>query len=309
MLPKLSIVTTLYKSAPYLEEFYVRMTAVAKSITDNYNIIFVNDGSPDSSLEIVKDFLKNDSKIVIVDLSRNFGHHKAILAGLSHADGDYVFLIDCDLEEDPELLQVFWKEMLSDESLDSLCGVQEKRKGGIFEKISGGIFNKFINLLANIKIPENVVLVRLMTKRFVSNLLTHKEKDLVFVGLVGLTGFNQNTHEIQKKHKGASTYTLGKKIELAFNYITSLSSRPLVYIFYFGILITFTSALVLIYLLFAKLFNMAEVGWTSLIFSIWLVGGIIIFTLGIIGIYVSKIFIEVKNRPLVIIKELYKRDE
>ena len=142
---KLSIVTTLYKSSEYVEEFYKRITKEAKKITDDYEIIFVDDGSPDDSLKKCVSLHKQDQKIKVIELSRNFGHHKAIMTGLSYAKGDFVFLIDSDLEEDPEFLEIFWEELQSGEDLDVVYGLQKSRKGGWFEKFSGGLFYKVFN--------------------------------------------------------------------------------------------------------------------------------------------------------------------
>src|SRR6185369_8084865 len=125
---KLSIVTTLYYSEPFIKEFYNRITAEAKKITDSYEIIFVNDGSPDPSLAAAIELHKNDTHVKVFDLSRNFGHHKAIMTGLSHAKGDYVFLIDVDLEELPEWLGMFWKDMKNQTEFDVIYGVQDTRK-------------------------------------------------------------------------------------------------------------------------------------------------------------------------------------
>ncbi|MGH9548808.1 MAG: glycosyltransferase family 2 protein, partial [Terriglobales bacterium] len=124
----LSIVTTLYASAPYLEEFYARTCVVAERVTSDFEIILVNDGSPDNSLEIALSLYRKDARVRIVDLSRNFGHHKAMMTGLAHARGDMVFLLDSDLEEEPELLNTFY-EKLQQTGADVVFGVQQKRKG------------------------------------------------------------------------------------------------------------------------------------------------------------------------------------
>ncbi|MCK5847885.1 MAG: glycosyltransferase family 2 protein, partial [Caldisericia bacterium] len=143
---KISVVTTMYYSSPYLKEFYKRIIEQIKLLTNNYEIIFVNDGSPDTSLEITKSLLKKDRHIKILDLSRNFGHHKAIMTGLAESNGDLVFLIDCDLEEEPELLSDFFLKMQT-ASCDVVYGIQEKRKGKWFEKLSGSLFYKCRNKL------------------------------------------------------------------------------------------------------------------------------------------------------------------
>src|SRR5262249_22005503 len=153
--------TTLYYSAPYLEEFYARIKTEAERITHDYEIIFVNDGSPDNALNIAIALYENDDQVRIIDLSRNFGHHKAIMTGLAHARGSLVFLIDSDLEEEPELLGKFYNE-IHNSGADVVYGVQRTRKGGFFERISGSIFYRIFNWLSIYPIPQNLITVRLM---------------------------------------------------------------------------------------------------------------------------------------------------
>lgn len=307
---KLSIVTTLYKSAPYLMEFYAHLIIAIKEITNDYEIIFVNDGSPDNSLQMSQSIQSVDPKVSVVDLSRNFGHHRAIMTGLSFARGDYVFLIDCDLEEDPALLKVFMNEMQTSLDYDVIYGIQKKvRKGRFVEKLMGWIFYKVMNFLSDVKITKNLMVVRLMTQRYVKNMLRHNERELAFVGVAALTGFKQKAFPVEKIDKGSTTYSFSKKINLAINFITSLTSQPLVYIFYLGIFLTLLSFGSSIYLIFRKiLLGDSLTGWASTIVSIWFFSGIIIFCLGIIGMYLSKIFIEVKQRPYTIIKSIYSSD-
>ena len=133
----LSIVTTLYDSSAHLNEFYDRITKTAEKITQDFEIIFVNDGSPDNSLKIAISLHNKNKRVKIIDLSRNFGHHKAIMTGLSHTKGDLVFYTDVDLEEDPELLEPIYKEYRKQDDVDVVFAIQEKRRGHIYEKISG----------------------------------------------------------------------------------------------------------------------------------------------------------------------------
>ncbi len=303
---KLSIVTTLYHSEPFIKEFYDRITTEAKKISDSYEIIFVNDGSPDQSLQAALELHKCDSHVKVFDLSRNFGHHKAIMTGLSYAKGDYVFLIDVDLEEQPEWLGLFWKEIENQTQYDVIYGVQDVRKGKWFERVSGNFFFNFFNSLSDTKITRNIVLTRLMTKQYVENLVKHTERELVFGGLCALTGFEQKGITIKKLHKGTTTYHLNRRIDMAINFLVSFSSRPLVYIFYLGMFITLISLIAFIAIVAQKIFYGAFVGWTSVITTILFIGGIIIFSIGIVGIYLSKIFIEVKNRPYTIVRKVYE---
>lgn len=281
------------------------MCAVAQGVTTNFEIILVNDGSPDESLQTAISLQRKDKRIRIIDLSRNFGHHKAMMTGLSHTCGELVFLIDCDLEEDPELLETFHQKLKATKA-EVVFGVQQNRKGGLFERVSGGIFFKLFNLLSNDPIPANIITARLMTRRYVRALVQHRERETLIAGLLTLTGFDQVPVQVTKHLKASSTYNLRRKVSQFVNAITSFSSKPLVMIFYLGsaiLLLSSTAALVLIIrkLLFGELL----LGWPSLIISIWMLGGLTIFCLGVIGIYLSKMFIEVKQRPYTIVREVY----
>ena len=307
---KLSIVTTLYHSAPYIEEFYRRINDTARKITDDYEIIFVNDGSPDNALDIVVDLYHRDDKVSVIDLSRNFGHHKAMMTGLSYAQGDRVFLVDCDLEEEPELLERFWQEMDHSKEADVVYGVQEQRRGGWLEKTSGLLFYKLFNFLSPVKIPENLVTCRLMTMQYVKALLGFREQEIVIAGLWASAGFVQISVPVQKSKRGSTTYSLGHKLAILVNSITSFSNKPLVFIFYLGTLVTLFSFAFVLYLVVRKLvWGIAIAGWSSIVASIWFVGGVIIFSVGVLGIYLSKIFTETKNRPYTIIRNVHGRDE
>ena len=303
---KLSIVTTLYKSSPYVDEFYERISKEAKKITDDYEIIFVDDGSPDDSLQKCIALHRQDPKVKVIELSRNFGHHKAIMTGLSHAQGDFVFLIDSDLEEEPELLGQFWNELQDSNDLDVVYGVQESRKGNWFEKYTGGWFWKVFNKLAHVTISKNPLTVRLMNKNYVNNLVTFEEKELFLAGIFELVGFNQKPLKVKKDSKKSTTYGIAQKIKLLNNAIVSFSSFPLYLSFYLGLIISSFSFIYGVYLVTNKVFfNVVSSGWTSVMVSIWFFSGVILLTIGILGLYISKIFNEVKQRPI-IIKKVYE---
>ena len=304
---ELSVVTTMYYSAPYLQEFYRRITQESKKLTDNYEIIFVNDGSPDNSLKFSVALCQDDPKICVVDLSRNFGHHRAMMTGLQYAKGDLVFLIDCDLEETPELLSKFHQKLTS-ESVDVVYGVQKKRRGSWFEKVSGEIYYWLLNSLSGINFPKNVVTARLMSQRYVKSLLRHRERELTIAGLWHITGYEQRAVIIDKHDKRKTTYNFFRKLRIFINSIVSFSDRLLILIFYSGVSISLISMCFIINIIFRKLTSGIDViGWTSVIVSIWLVGGLILSSLGIIGLYISKIFIETKQRPYSITRAVYRR--
>lgn len=303
---KLSIVATLYQSSAYVVEFHRRATAVAKDLVgDDYEIVFVNDGSPDNSLELAVQLTERDAHVVVVDLSRNFGHHKAMMTGLSHAKGDHVFLIDSDLEEEPEWLTSFASQMQKDGS-DVVYGVQNRRRGGFLERLSGQLFYRAFRLLTGISQPDNIVTARLMTRRYVNALLAHKERELNIGGLWLSTGFKQSQQAVHKHATSPTTYTFARKFSHLVNAVTSFSSLPLVHTFYAGLLISASAAAFIMFLLVRYFFvAMPPSGYTSVIASIWLFSGLIIFFIGVQGIYISKLFFEVKQRPYTIVREVY----
>jgi putative glycosyltransferase len=304
----LSIVTTVYYSAPHLDEFYRRSRIAAEKITKSFEIIIVNDGSPDNSLEVALSIFQKDPRVRVIDLSRNFGHHKALMTGLAHSCGDLVFLLDSDLEEDPELLEPFYQK-LSTTGADVIFGMQEKRKGNLFERLSGFLFFKVFNALSSHSLAANFITARLMKRKYVSALLQHREREMLLAGLWVLTGFTQIPLTVKKHSKSSSTYNTRMKIGQAVNAITSFSNKPLVFIFYLGCVILFLSTAAALYLIIRKiLFGTLLLGWASLIVSIWMLGGMTMFCLGIIGIYLAKIFIEVKQRPYSIVKDIYSHD-
>lgn len=303
---KLSIVTTLYNSSKYIEEFHRRSSAAAQKIVeDDYEIVFVNDGSPDNSLELAVRHSESDPHVIVVDLSRNFGHHKAMMTGLAHAKGEHVFLIDSDLEEEPEWLHSF-SEYMGQENCDVVYGVQEQRKGGAFERWSGRLFYSFFQGLTGLALPKNIVTARLMTRRYVNALLKHKERELMISGIWLLTGFDQRAQIVKKHCTSETTYTFRRKMSHLVNSVTSFSNAPLIGIFYIGVAISsvavsYTAYLVINWFFLAKPLS----GWTSVMASIWLLGGLIISFIGVVGIYLSKIFSETKRRPLTIVRHIY----
>ena len=307
---KLSIVATLYQSAPYVDEFHHRVSAVARELVgDDYEIILVNDGSPDNSLDLATQLATSDGHIVVVDLSRNFGHHKAMLAGLSHARGDKVFLIDSDLEEEPEWLLEFSRQMERD-ACDVVYGVQGKRKGGWFERLSGWLFYKIFNRLTDLSLPENPVTARLMTRRYLNALLLHEEREISIGGLFVVTGFKQSPQKICKHSTSKSTYSFGHKMTVMFDSITSFSNKPLISIFYIGLMIFIVASANVAYLMINWVINSTVLsGYTSVMASIWLLGGLIIMFIGVVGIYLSKVFTETKHRPNTIIRQIYTKKD
>lgn len=303
---KLSVVGSLYRSSPHIAEFCQRAAAAAQAIAeDSYEIVLVNDGSPDDSLPVALSCAAQNAHIKVVDLSRNFGHHKAMMTGMAYARGERVFLIDVDLEESPEWMSEFLDQM-TEQRCDVVFGVQKSRKGQRFERWSGSWFYVLFRLLTGLRLPKNIVTARMMSRRYVDALLEHDEREVFLAGIWHITGFRQQPHAVTKLSTSRTTYTLRRKVSLLVNSVTSFSNAPLVGIFYIGILISTLAAAYVLYLLINWMFlsSPAE-GWTSVIASVWLLGGMIISFIGVVGIYLAKVYSETKRRPYTIVRSVY----
>jgi len=306
---RLSFVSTLYRSAPFVAEFCRRCATAAVALGVDYEIVLVNDGSPDDSLAVARRVQAADPRVTVVDLSRNFGHHKAIMTGLSYARGELIFLLDSDLEEEPELLPAFRAEM-ERTGADVVFGVQARRKGGFVERVGGQVYYWLFNAMSTHPVAPNLITARLMTRRYVDALLQHRERELCLSGVWAATGFDQVAFPVAKHAKGSTTYSFRKRLANLVDGITSFSNRPLILIFNLGMLIVLvagTAALVMIVrrLFFGQLLE----GWASLIVSIWLLGGLTIFCVGIVGVYLAKVFSEAKQRPYAIVRHVYRTGE
>lgn len=298
----------MYRSRPFLERFLSEcLTALESVHCDQFEIVLVNDGSPDDSVQYAIECRQRIPQLVVVDLSRNFGHHYAMQAGLQTARGEQVFLIDCDLEVSP-LTLVQFKDKLDATGCDMVYGYQEARKGGLFEKASGGFFYTVFNLLSDIKIPENIATERIMTRRYVDALLRMGDRNLFMAGMMSWAGFPQVGLPLKKKQRdGKSSYTLGRRISLMVNAVSSFSARPLTWLFNAGVAITGASFCYLFYLIVRKVFfNDAMIGFTSMMALMALSLGVMTTGLGVIGIYLGKVFSQVQNRPTYIVKDIHR---
>lgn len=289
---QLSFVSTMYKSEDFLDEFVRQCVDAAESVVQDFEIILVNDGSPDGSLAKAQQLRQKDDRIRIVDLSRNFGHHSAIRAGLKTAKGDWVFLIDSDLEESPLWLSLFWT--MRDEETDVVYGTQESRKGNWWERLSGWFFYSCIKLLSGFPIPRDVVTARLMSREYVSCINEYMEKDTELWLLFAHAGFNQKGIKVNKKSKGTTTYSTTRKVRLFISAITSSSNAPLYLLPAIGCLMWFFS-------LFFLLGALAKSSLRGAYFSVFGLGiSTVCIFIGITAVYLAKIFIEVKRRPYAI---------
>jgi putative glycosyltransferase len=302
---KLSIVTTLYKSAGTIKEFYRRAMAAAEPLGYEVELIMVNDGSPDESLNLALTLHRADARVVIVDLARNFGHHKAMMTGLTYASGELVFLIDSDLDEEPELLASF-HERLAKGDCDVVYGFQERRRGGLLEKVGGEAYYFLLGLLSDEKPPRNILTARLMTLDYVRALVRHRDRAFLISQLWTTSGFKQVGLPARKLSNPTTTYSLRVRAEYFLKHITTTSTKLLYIIFWAGFMSSCLAVAVIGYYLFRyAFFGIGVDGFTSLIVSIWFFGGLLTLILGIQGIYIANILSETKRRPYTVVREVY----
>lgn len=304
----ISIITMVYRSAAFLSPFTRQIRdALHEAGLEDHEIIFVNDGSPDSSLEHLLDMRRQDERIKIVDLARNFGHHKAAIAGLAHSRGELVFMIDCDLEVSPETFPRFL-DALRDNDADVVYGVQKKRKGGLVEKLGGSVFWKLFNLLSDTKVPESVLTERLMTRSYVDALLSLGDRNIFLAGMMHWPGFRQVGITVEKRVRdGDSTYSMRKRLSLLIEAITSFSTVPLKLMLALGLALTGCASIFALGLLARKLLHPSSVllGFTTLAVLIIGIGGVIITLMGVLGLYVSRIFVQTQARPIFIVRNFH----
>lgn len=313
--PFLSVVTTLYRSEQYVEEFWARTVAAAATLTSDFEVIFVDDGSPDGSAERVRTIVDRDPRAVLVELSRNFGHHKAIMAGLAQSQGKYVFLVDSDLEDEPEWLGPFFADLQAAQA-DVIYGIRRERNQGFFRGMAGRLYYLIFNSISNTAVPEAACTVRLMRRPCVDAILSVGDRSLWLGAAFAWVGFRQIAKPVDRHvRRAVSTYNLRRSLNVFADAVAWMSRLPLVIIFLAGAVISAASFLIGLYFLWRKLFDPEPIlgGFPTLVISIWFLGGLIILFLGILGIYLSSIFAEVKRRPLYVINNVHRsqraRDE
>jgi putative glycosyltransferase len=302
----LSVATTIYRSAATIREFTARALAAAEAVASNVEMIVVDDGSPDESAAIVRELADRDERIVLVQLSRNFGHHRAMLCALEHTGGDLVFLIDSDLEEAPENLGRML-EILHAGPVDCVYGVQQQRRGGWFERLSGRAFYKVFNWLSSTKMPKDVSTMRLMTQRYVQSLMRFKDRNPVFIPLTVLAGYRQASYAFDKASSSPSSYTLIRRLALTLLAVTSFSGRPLVIMFAISFLLAGLGFCYLAVVVVRAMSGSIMSGWPSLMAAIMFFFSLNALFTGLIGLYLNRILEEVKDRPRTIVAEVYRR--
>jgi glycosyltransferase involved in cell wall biosynthesis len=300
----ISIIIPAYNEAGNIRLITKKVSDQLNGIGE-YEIIFVDDGSTDSTLDEIKESMRGDSRIKLISFSRNFGHQKALKAGLDHAHGDCVISMDADLQHPPEMITRLiekWKE-----GYDVVYTVRnDLQETGIFKRTTSNLFYKVLNSISDVNIPLGAADFRLLDRKVVDELKKFAENWLFIRGLVSWLGFNQTGIEypVHTRRTGKSKYTLGKMMSFALEGITSFSILPLRISAVLGLIISFCAFLYTLYALLAKFYlHTAIPGWTSILISILFLGGMQLIFLGLIGEYLGKLFIESKKRPVYIIKE------
>ncbi len=304
-MPHLSIVSPVYNAEKIIPALVERIESSIQKITVDYEIILVEDCGPDNSWEIIENIAKTNLKVVGIKLSRNFGQHYAITAGLDQAKGDWVVVMDCDLQDQPEEIEKLYKK--AQEGFDIVLGRRFDRKDRFFKKFFSKMFYRTLGYLTGSEQDETVANFGIYNKNVVKAVVSMRESIRYFPTMVKWVGFKSTKVNVEHddRGEGESSYNLKKLINLALDIILAYSDKPIRLLIKTGLLISFISVLVaFIYFIKWLKGDVLVLGYTSLIISIWLLSGIILSTLGIIGLYVGKTFEGVKNRPIYIIKKI-----
>lgn len=307
----ISVVIPLLNEAGNIPILYQTLVPVLEKISADYEILFVDDGSKDDSFECIQAISKQNSNVLGISLSRNFGHQIALTAGIEHANGELVVTMDADMQHPPEVIEVLHKKY-KEGNYDIINTVREETAdSSAFKKISSNWFYKIINKLSDIHIEPSGADFRLMNRKTIDAFLKIKEKDRFTRGLISWMGFHQTniSYVAPARYSGKSKYSIAKMFRFAADGITSFSARPLRISFYAGLFISFIGLLYAIYAVVKYFMRETIPGWTSILVCILIIGGIQLISIGIIGEYLARVFNEAKNRPLYLIKTYTTREE
>ena len=302
---KISIVVPMYYEEEVAEECYNRLTSAMKKLSEyDHEIIFVNDGSKDRTLEILENIASVDTKVKVISFSRNFGHQCAVTAGLKEVTGDAIVIIDADLQDPPELIEDMIK--LWEDGNEVIYAKRKKRDGeSAFKLFTAKMFYKTLNGLSDVDIPKDTGDFRLVDRKVVDVINSLPEHNKFLRGLFSWVGFKQTPFEYERKERfaGKTKYPLKKMLKLASDGIISFSNKPLRIIGGLGIFSIFISFLILVYALlsFAFDWNNLAAGWTSLMVAITFFAGVQLSSLWIMSEYIARIYDETKKRPQYII--------
>ena len=303
--PHISIVSPVYRAEAFIEKLVVEIEKAVQELNITYEIVLVDDRSPDNSWGKMKQISAQNPNVKSIRLSRNFGQHPAIMAGLSHANGEWIVVMDCDLQDQPkEIIKLYEK---TNEGFEIVLARRFKRKDSYLKKLSSAVFSKIYGFFTDSNYDNEIANFGIYHKKVIQSVLKMSDNIKFFPLFVTFVGYNSTSIVVEhaNRESGESSYSLAKLISLAFNTIISFSNKPLKIFVKFGLFMSLLSVLVGSYYLYEALTNKTVVlGYTSVIVSIWFLSGIIITTIGITGIYIGKIFDQTKNRPDFIIDEI-----
>ena len=300
----ISIVSPVYRAEKILPILVSEINLVMERIGKDYEIILVDDRSPDNSWEVMKVLSSQNPKIKSIRLSRNFGQHSAIFAGLTKTKGDWVVVMDCDMQDQPKEIAKLYKKAL--EGYDIVLGQRENRKDKFLKKLSSKLFYKVFNYLSGGHFNNEIGNFGIYRKKVINSILNINDYIKFFPLFINWVGFKSVSIPIEhgEREEGKSSYSISRLLKLAFNVIVSFSDKPLRLFINFGLGISILSFILGIYYLYLSITHkITQPGFSSLILSIWFLSGIIISCIGIVGVYLGKTFDQAKNRPSFIIDE------
>lgn len=300
---KLSIVSPVYKADDLIEQLVTRVTETASKITDDFEIILVDDCSPDSSWLKIKELALTNSRLKGIQLSRNFGQHYAITAGIDHAQGEWVVVMDCDLQDVPEEIGKLYSK--AQEGFDVVLARRSNRKDKVFQKIFSFLFYQVLNYLTGLKHDEKVANYGIYHQKVIKAITSMRENVRYFPIMVKWVGFTTGFVDVKHDSRdGETSYILKKRINIALDVILSYSDKPLRIFVKLGMLIAVSALFFTLYYLYLWInHKIIVLGYASIIISIWFLSGIIISILGVLGLYVGKTFQDVKGRPIYVVNE------
>lgn len=302
--PHISVVSPVYGCNNCINELYNRLKNSLEKISADYEIILVNDASPDDSWNAIIALCKTDKRVIGINLSRNFGQHYAITAGLDEARGEWIIVMDCDLQDQPEEIGKLYSK--ANEGYDVVFAQRLKRQDSIFKRTASKLFHSSLSYLTDTEIDASIANFGIYRKNVIASVSRMREQLRWFPTFVNWVGYKQTRIPVEhaKRENGKSSYSIKKLIDLAFNVLMLNSNKPLKLVLKFGFLVSFAAILYAV-ITFIRYINgeIGVLGWASLIISIWFLSGVIIFVLGIVGIYIGRIFDQIKDRPLYIISQ------
>ncbi|MBK8353440.1 MAG: glycosyltransferase family 2 protein [Saprospirales bacterium] len=302
---EISVVIPIFNEEANIHLLHERLVNAVTAVTNDYELIFVNDGSKDKSLPIIKELSAKFSQVKFIDFSKNFGHQIAVFAGLEHAQGNTIVIIDADLQDPPELIKDLYTKL--QQGYDVVFAQREQRVGESWHKLlTAKLYYRVLNRLSEVEIPLDTGDFRIITKKVKDIIVSMPEHNKFLRGQIAWTGFNQTSilYKREERHAGNTNYPYSKMLKFAFDGITSFSNIPLRLATYLGFMVSFVAFLVIVYTLYQKYFKHDVVqGWSSLMVSILFIGGVQLICLGIIGEYLGRIMDNVKKRPLYIVKD------